>query len=159
MEYVTYDSEDVIVYVNNANQPVSTTTIYKGLVPHTQAPLSSSTSSSTTPPAAAPPVESSSTPPAPPPKSPEPSTPAPASSPVPRPTQAVAPAPSAESSPNPSPQDSGTTGPGFSSAVRIFGVPIFSSEPHIHPRDMSWGSLLPRLVLRLAIPPFPDRQD
>lgn len=26
IDYVTYDSEDVIVYVNDANQPVSTTT-------------------------------------------------------------------------------------------------------------------------------------
>ena len=27
IDYVTYDSEDVIVYVNDANQPVSTTTV------------------------------------------------------------------------------------------------------------------------------------
>ena len=104
--YVTYDFEDVIVYVNDENQPVSTTTVYKGLVPQTQPP--------------------SSTPPAPPPESPssplvasepEPSTPAPVSSPIPQPTEAKAPAPSPNPSPNPSSEESVSSGPGFSSAV------------------------------------------
>ncbi|CAF9943142.1 MAG: hypothetical protein ALECFALPRED_010696 [Alectoria fallacina] len=127
--YLTYDSEDVIVYVNDANQPVSTTTVYKGLVPHTQAP------STSTPPAPAsespssspvPPAESPSTPPAPSselpsfalvaPK-PEPSTPAPAPAPVPQPTEATTPTPSLNLSPNPSPEESGSRGPGFSSAI------------------------------------------
>ena len=27
IDYITYDSEDVIVYVNDANEPVSTTTV------------------------------------------------------------------------------------------------------------------------------------
>lgn len=118
IEYVTYDSEDVIVYVNDANQPVSTTTVYKGLVPHTPAPTPSN------PPT--PPPESPSTPPAPPSKSPssplvapkpKPSTPAPAPSPVSQPTEAMAPAPSPNPSQNPSPEESGSSDPGFSSAV------------------------------------------
>lgn len=130
--YVTYDSEDVIVYVNDENQPVSTTTVYKGLVPQTRAPSSTppapASESSSSPPA--PPAQSPSTPPAPPPESPssplvasepEPSTPAPVPSPVPspvpQPTEAKAPAPSPNPSPNPSPEKSVSSGPGFSSAV------------------------------------------
>lgn len=120
IDYVTYDSEDIIVYVNDANQPVSTTTVYKGLVPHTQGPTAS------TPPA--PVSESPSSPPAPPPESPsstlvapkpelEPSTPAPAPVPVPQPTEAEAPASSPDSSPSPSSEESGSSGPGFSSAI------------------------------------------
>ncbi|KAL9136423.1 MAG: hypothetical protein Q9175_002382 [Cornicularia normoerica] len=120
IDYVTYDSEDVIVYVDYANQPVSTTTVYKGLVPHTQIPALSPS----TPPA--PLAETPSTPPAPSPESsspslvapkPEQSTPAPVPSPVPQPTEAVAPAPSPNTSPNPSPETSGSSGPDFSTAV------------------------------------------
>ena len=98
-------------------------------MPHTQAP------STSTPPAPAsespssspvPPAESPSTPPAPSselpsfalvaPK-PEPSTPAPAPAPVPQPTEATTPTPSLNLSPNPSPEESGSRGPGFSSAI------------------------------------------
>lgn len=110
------------MYVNDANQPVSTTTVYKGLVPHTQAPASAPTPSS--PPA--PPAESPSTHPAPSPASPslplvapkpESSTAAPAPSPVPQSTEAIAPAPSPNPSPNQSSEGPGSNGPGFSSAV------------------------------------------
>ena len=126
MEYATYDSEDVIVYVNDANQPVSTTTIYNGLVPHTQAPPPPTTSSTPAPPAVVSPATSPSTTPVPlpePSSSPviapklESSTLAPAPSPVPQPTQAIAPASSPDPSPHPTSQDSGSSGPGFSSAV------------------------------------------
>ena len=126
IEYVTYDSENVIVYINEASQPVSTTTIYNGLVPHTQAPPPSTTSSPPAPPAVESPANSPSTTAASlpePPSSPliapklESSTPAPAPSPVLQPTQAVAPSSSLDLSPLPSPQDSGSSGPGFSSAV------------------------------------------
>ncbi|CAF9907540.1 hypothetical protein IMSHALPRED_005561 [Imshaugia aleurites] len=118
IDYVTYDSEDVIVYVNDANQPVSTTTVYKGLVPHTQAVPAPPSSSPPAPPAKLPstptglPQESPSpvvTP------KPESSTPAPAPSPV--ATEAVAPSSSPSPSPNPSPEESGSSGPGFGSAV------------------------------------------
>ncbi|CAD6594249.1 MAG: hypothetical protein ASARMPREDX12_008500 [Alectoria sarmentosa] len=118
--YLTYDSEDVIVYVNDANQPVSTTTVYKGLVPHTQAP------STSTPPAPAsesppssppPPAESPSAPPAPSPEPPSSPFPAPVPAPVPQATEATTPTPSPDLSPNPSPEESGSRGPGFSSAV------------------------------------------
>ena len=126
--YVTYDFEDVIVYVNDENQPVSTTTVYKGLVPQTQPPSSTlpapASESSSSPPV--PPAQSPSTPPAPPPESPssplvasepEPSTPAPVPSPIPQPTEAKAPALSQNPSPNPSSEESVSSGPGFSSAV------------------------------------------
>lgn len=105
IDYVTYDSEDIIVYVNDANQPVSTTTVYKGLVPHTQAP-GPATSTPLAPSSESP----SSTLVAPKPE-PEPSTPAPAPSPVPQPTEAKAPTSS------PSSEESGSSGPGFSSAI------------------------------------------
>lgn len=116
--------------------------MYKGLVPHTEIPPASTTSpslpTSVPPPptkslpspatssSPAPSVESPSAPPVPPPESPssplvapEPSTPAPVSSPVLQPTQAKVSVPSPEPSPSPSPSPkvSGPSGPGFSSAV------------------------------------------
>ena len=88
-------------------------------MPHTQ-----TAPSPTTPSSPAPPVEPSSTHPVPPQESPsspqvtqESSTPAPPPSSVPQPTQAMAPASSLEPSANPSPAVSGSSGPGFSSAV------------------------------------------
>lgn len=101
-------------------------------MPHTQAPPATTPSSPPAPPAElpssppAPPAALPSTPPAPPPESPpspsvtpkpEPSIPAAAPSPVPQPTEAIASAPSPNPSPHQSPQDSGSSGPGFSSAV------------------------------------------
>lgn len=123
IDYVTYDSEDVIVYVNDANEPVSTTTVYKGLVPHTQAPPPSPTTSSSL---ALSPIESPSSPPVASPElpsppsvapKPEPSIPAPAPPPVLKPTQAAAPVSSPDPRPKPSPEHSGSSGHGFSSAV------------------------------------------
>ena len=93
--------------------------VYKGLA-HTEAPAPTPTSS-TAPPAVLP-----STPPALPKEStssllvvpkPEPSTPAPSPSPVPQLTESTAPAPSPSPSHSPSPEQSGSSGPGFSSAV------------------------------------------
>lgn len=37
--------------------------------------------------------------------------------------------------------------------VRIFGVHVFSFEPNIESRDMSWESSRSRPVLKLALPP------
>ena len=85
---------------------------------HTQTPPSPTTSSSPIPP-----VEAPSTPPIPPPESSspvvasEPSTPAPVPPPAPPPTQAIAPSPLPHPSLNPSPEVSGSSGPGFGSAV------------------------------------------
>lgn len=113
--------------------------MYKGLVPHTEIPpafttslsssiiLPSPTSSLPSPATSsspAPSVESPSTPRVSPPESPssplvapEPSTPAPVSPPVLQPTQAKVSVSSPEPSPSPSPKVSGSSGPGFSSAV------------------------------------------
>lgn len=89
-------------------------------MPHTQAPSTStppapaSESPSSSP---APPAESPSAPPAPSPEPPSSPFQAPAPAPVPQPTEAKTPTPSPDLSPNPSPEESGSRGPGFSSAV------------------------------------------
>jgi exo-beta-1,3-glucanase (GH17 family) len=128
IEYVTYEYEDVIVYVDANDNPVSTTTVYKNLVGTASASTPSSTPSSTP---AAPPPPPSSTPAPQPAPSPAPAPkassapPAPPPAPVSTPSQPQnAPPPAKQSSPSSSPPPSSgggeggsSSGPGFGSAI------------------------------------------
>ncbi|KAL2045516.1 hypothetical protein N7G274_001944 [Stereocaulon virgatum] len=133
IETVTYQFEDVIVFVDDSDNPVSTTTVYRNLMGPTPTPSSTpipppattaqSSTSAPPPPPPQPPRTLSTPPPAlsiPPTTTPPPSQPAPAPHPAPQPTQANPPPPPAKPSSPPSSPSSGggsSSGPGFSSAI------------------------------------------
>ena len=140
IETVTYQFEDIIVYMDDNDNPVSTTTIYRDLMeptpttsltpvpPPVTTPHSSTSAPPPPPPPPPPPTSSSPSPPKPPPPppppppapKPSPSQPAPAPLPAPQPTQAkTSPSPAKPSSPPSSPPGGGgsSSGPGFSSAI------------------------------------------
>lgn len=135
IETVTYQFEDIIVYVDDNDNPVSTTTIYRDLMEPTPTPSStlvpppvttphSSTSAPPPPPSPPPPISSSPLPSPRPAPNPSPSQPAPAPHlaphPASQPTQAKAsPSPAKPSSPHSSPPGGAgsSSGPGFSSAI------------------------------------------
>jgi len=135
IEYITYEYEDVIVYVDENDKPVSTTTVYKNLVGTAPASTPSSTPSPTpfSTPVAPPPPVTPSTPilPPPPATTPAPKQPSSPTAPVPTSTPSQpkqdpppAPPPAKQSSPPNSPPTpggggggGGSSGPGFSSAI------------------------------------------
>ncbi|KAK0516880.1 hypothetical protein JMJ35_000035 [Cladonia borealis] len=122
IQTVTYQFQDVIVYMDDNENPVSTTTVYRNLV--------SPTSSATSAPPAAESATTTAAPPAPPPPPPPPSSSSSAPGPQPAPSQPAPPpppapqpsesnpvsAPAKQSSP-PSPPGGSSSGPGFSSAI------------------------------------------
>ena len=101
VDSVTYEFEDVIVYIDDEGKPVSTTTIYRNLVSSTQGPPPESTPASSPAPA-----------PAPSPSSQAPVPPLASSSPIPNPSQAPAPEVNPKEAPDqgvPSPKPAAST--------------------------------------------------